>query len=255
MAGVDDGELTVGATAELVGVSVRTLHHWDQVGLARPAIRTAAGYRCYTSADVARLHQVLLYRELGFPLEEIATLLDDPTADALAHLRRQRELLLERVNRLHTMVASVDRMMEVHGMGQQLSAAEQAEIFGDNWVGEEYAQEAEQRWGDTDAWAQSQSRTASYTADDWREVKAETDAMEAAFADALTRGVAPGTAEAAALAERHRASIDRFYDCSPEMQANIAETYVTDDRFRAHYDAVAPGLAQYVRDVVVTAAR
>ena len=137
--------------------------------------------------------------------------------------------------------------------GEQLSAAQRAEVFGDDWLGEEYAAEAEQRWGDTDAWRQSQERTASFGVDDWRAVKAETDALEAAFAAALAEGVAPGSASADALAARHRASIERFYDCSPAMHAAVAETYVSDDRFRAHYEAVAPGLAQYVRDVVVAA--
>ncbi|GAB2910805.1 MerR family transcriptional regulator [Rhodococcus aerolatus] len=252
MGAVDEG-MTVGACADLLGVSVRTLHHWDEVGLARPSSRTAAGYRCYHDADVARLHRVLVYRELGLPLEEIATLLDDPTVDAVAHLRRQRELLLGRADRLHRMVAAVDRMMEAEMSGEQLSAAERAEVFGDDWLGEEYAAEAEQRWGETDAWRQSQERTASFGVDDWRAVKAETDALEADFAAALADGVAPGSASADALAARHRASIERFYDCSPQMHAAVAETYVSDERFRAHYEAVAPGLAQYVRDVVVAA--
>lgn len=252
MSGVDEG-MTVGACAELLGVSVRALHHWDEIGLASPS-RSASGYRRYRDADVARLHQVLLYRELGFPLEEIATLLDDPAVDALAHLRRQRALLLDRVGRLHSMVASVDRMMEARMSGDELSAAEQVEIFGDDWLGEQYRDEAEQRWGETDAWAQSRERTAAFTAEDWRAVKAETDALEAAFAAALAAGVAPSSAEAAGLAERHRASIARYFDCPPELQACIAETYVSDERFRAHYEAVAPGLAQYVRDVVVAAA-
>ena len=81
--------MNVGEVAALAGVTVRTLHHYDRIGLLSPSGRTAAGYRQYAPADLDRLHQVLLYRELGFPLEEVAALLDDPSADHVEHLRRQ----------------------------------------------------------------------------------------------------------------------------------------------------------------------
>jgi len=242
---------TVGHVAELVGVSVRTLHHYDQIGLVPPSARSNAGYRMYSDHDISRLHRVLVYRELGFPLEEIATLLDDPSVDAMAHLKRQRALLDERIDRLHQMVAAVERVMEAQTMGIQLSTQEQSEIFGDNWLGEEYAAEAEQRWGTTDAWKQSQSRTATLSEDDWQHVKAETDALEAAFAQAMVAGAPVDSARAGELAERHRASIARFYDCSHSTHRNLAEMYVADERYRQHYEDAAPGLAQYTRDVIV----
>ncbi|MEE4023848.1 MerR family transcriptional regulator [Gordonia sp. PKS22-38] len=242
---------TVGDVARLVGVSVRTLHHYDHVGLVVPSERTPTGYRVYDAGDVERLHQVLTYRELGFSLEQIATLLDDPSVDAWAHLRDQRELLTDRIDRLHRMVAAVEDMMNAKKKGIQLTAEEQAEIFGQDWLGEEYAAEAEDRWGDTDAWRQSQERTARFSKDDWRAVKADTDALEARLAEALRGGVAPGSPEANALAEEHRASINRFYDCGHEMQVNLAEMYIADPRFTAHYDERADGLAQYVHDVIV----
>ena len=136
-------------------------------------------------------------------------------------------------------------------MGIQLSAEEQTEIFGDNWLGEEYGIEAEQRWGDTEAWKQSQSRTAALSKDDWVRIKAETDALEAAFVEAMTQGVPADSEPGRELAERHRASIEQHYDCSYEMHRCVAETYVSDERFRRHYEDVAPGLAQYTRDVIV----
>jgi DNA-binding transcriptional MerR regulator len=247
---VGHGELTVGATARLVGVSVRTLHHYDEITLVVPSGRTSAGYRIYTDADIERLHRVLTYRELGFPLEQIATLLDDPTADALTHLRAQRDLLNDRIAALHRMVAAVEDMMNAKKSGISLSAAEQAEIFGDEWRGEEYADEAQERWGDTPQWEQSRKRTAKFTKADWQRIKAETDAFEARLAGAMRAGVAPGSSEANALAEEHRASIENFYDCGYEMQVCLADMYVADPRFTEHYDAVEPGLAAYLRDVI-----
>ncbi|WP_248489416.1 MerR family transcriptional regulator [Tsukamurella sp. PLM1] len=244
-------ERTVGAIARLTGVSVRTLHHYDEISLVVPSGRTRAGYRVYSDGDVERLHQVLMYRELGFPLEQIATLLDDPAADAMAHLEQQRKLLSERIDRLHRMVAAVEDMMNSKKQGVQLTAEEQTEIFGDNWLGEEYAEEAEQRWGDTEAWKQSRNRTAQFTKDDWKRIKAEGDALEAALADGLARGVAPGSSEANALAERHRAGIETYYDCDYAMQVNLVQMYLADPRFTQHYEDIAPGLTQYVHDIVV----
>src|SRR3954464_14032056 len=109
--------MNVGEVAALAGVTVRTLHHYDRIGLLSPSVRTAAGYRRYTPSDLDRLHQVLVYRELGFPLEEIATLLDDPGADPAEHLRRQHRLLRDRLGRTSGNGAARAEGMEGRGHG------------------------------------------------------------------------------------------------------------------------------------------
>ncbi|HET7742995.1 MAG TPA: MerR family transcriptional regulator [Mycobacterium sp.] len=242
---------TVGAVAELIGVSVRTLHHYDHIGLVMPSVRTAAGYRGYTDADVERLHLVLTYRAAGLPLDEIRALLDDPEVDGLAMLQHQHALLLERADGLQRTIKAVEELMDAHRSGIQLTAEEQVEIFGTTAFGEEYAVEAEQRWGDTDAWRQSQQRVSRMSKQDWIELKAEGDALLAALAQAKRDGVTPGSAVADELAARHRASIERFYECGGEMHRGLVEMYVADERFAAYYDDVEPGLAQFVHDVVI----
>ena len=92
---------SVGQVADLAGVTVRTLHHYGQIGLLEPQDRSGAGYRRYSDDDLQRLQHILFYRELGFSLDDIATILSDPGANSGAHLRRQRELLTERISRLH----------------------------------------------------------------------------------------------------------------------------------------------------------
>ena len=245
-----NGGMGVGDTAALAGVTVRTLHHYDRIGLLSPSGRTAAGYRQYAPADLERLHQVLLYRELGFPLEEVATLLDDPSADPAAHLRRQHRLLQDRLERTRSMVAAVEKEMEARSMGIALTPEERFEVFGD-WLPEEYAAEAEEEWGDTEAWAQSQQKTRAMTKDDWLRVKAESDDVERRFAEALRAGVAADSAQAMDLAEEHRQQISRyFYDCGYDIHAGLGRMYVEDERFTATYDQVAPGLAQWVSTAV-----
>ncbi|WP_369359360.1 MerR family transcriptional regulator [Streptomyces sp. cg2] len=241
--------LTVGRTAALVGVSVKTLHHWDTIGLVRPSGRTWAGYRVYSADDVARIHRVLVYKELGFPLAQIGRLLDDPDTDARAHLRRQRSQLVDRIARLEKMVGAVDRMLEASRTGLRLTPEQQVEIFGADWQ-PAWVEEAEDRWGDTVQWAQYAERAAAMSPEDWKEVAAATDALNADLATARQAGVAPGSDEANALAERHRALLSRYFDCSHAMQVCIGRMFVDDPRYAAYYDTVAPDLTVWLRDVI-----
>jgi DNA-binding transcriptional MerR regulator len=242
--------MNVGEVAALAGVTVRTLHHYDRIGLLSPSGRTAAGYRQYAAADLDRLHQVLLYRELGFPLEEVATLLDDPSADPEAHLRRQHRLLRDRLERTSAMVEAVEKEMEARAMGIALTPEEKFELFGEGYS-EDYEREAEERWGDSEAWAQSQRRTSAYTKEDWVRIKEEAEDVERRFAEALRSDIPADSTAAMDLAEEHRQHISRwFYDCPPGMHAGLGRMYVEDERFTAHYEDIAPGLAQYVSTAV-----
>jgi DNA-binding transcriptional MerR regulator len=238
--------MNIGEVAALAGVTVRTLHHYDRIGLLSPSGRTGSGYRQYAAGDLDRLHQVLLYRELGFPLEEIATVLDAPGADPAEHLRRQHRLLVDRLERTRAMVAAVEKEMEARAVGINLTPEERFEVFGEHDPSQ-YAAEAEERWGETDAWKQSQQRARSYSKEDWLRIRDEGADVEARLAAALRGGVPADSEQAMDLAEAHRQHIGRwFYECSPEMHAGLGRMYVEDERFTAHYEQIAPGLAQYV---------
>ncbi|MET9555397.1 MerR family transcriptional regulator [Streptomyces sp. NPDC006645] len=239
----------VGRTAALVGVSVKTLHHWDTIGLVRPGARTWAGHRLYSGDDIARIHRVLVYRELGFPLAEIGRILDDPAADARDHLRRQRAQLADRIARLQKTLGAVDHMLEASKPGIRLSPEEQVAIFGDDWE-PAWVEQAEDRWGQSAQWAQYAERAAGKTPEDWRDIAAATEALNTALAAAGRAGVAPGSAEANALAERHRASISTYFDCTHSMHACLGRMYVGDAGWTAFYDALAPGLTGWLRDVI-----
>ena len=245
---------TVGEVAELVGVSVRTLHHWDRIGLAPASGRTWSDYRVYDDDDVARIHRVLVYRELGFPLAQIGVLLDDPAADEHAHLDRQRELLLERISHLQEMVSAVERLKEAITVNAPLTPEDRAEIFGSEWK-QEWQDEAQERWGDTPQWAESQQRNATLTKADWIRIKAEGDALNADLAAAKRSGVDPTSPEAAALAERHRAMVSEHYNCTYSMQVILARMYQEDPRFTRYYEDLEPGLAPWVQAAVDANAR
>ncbi len=240
---------SVGQVAELAGVTVRTLHHYGQIGLLEPNDRSGAGYRLYSDADLDRLQHILFYRELGFSLEDITTILNDPGADTAGHLRNQHELLEKRIARLTEMVKAVEKEMEAHTMGIQLTPEEKFEIFGPNYS-DDYEAEAEQRWGQTDAWKESQSRTSKFGKQDWIRIKADGDALNRRLAESMTSGNGPGSVVAMDLAEEHHRAIEVFYDCPYPMHRGLGDMYLADPRFTKTYEDVAPGLARWLRDAI-----
>lgn len=239
---------TVGEVAEIAGVSVRTLHHYDEEGLLKPSARAPAGYRQYTEADVERLQLVLFYRTLGFKLDEIKRQLDDPEYDRRAALVSQRALLAERAERARALVDLVDRTI----LALDGDTVMDAKALFDGFDPAEYEEEAKARWGRTAAYIESQRRATKYGPDDWKKMKAEAEATTAALAALAASGARPDDVRAMALAEAHRLHIDRwFYPCSSEVHVGLGEMYVADERFTATYDEVRPGLARFLRDAIV----
>ncbi|CAN5265116.1 MerR family transcriptional regulator [soil metagenome] len=239
---------SIGKVADLSGVTIRTLHHYDEIGLLSPSGRSEAGYRIYEAQDLERLQRILFYRELGFTLQKIAAIVDDPQTDAAGHLERQRGLLTERIGRLQKMVAAIDYEMEARKMDINLTPEERFEVFGD-FDPEEHAEEAERRWGDSEAYKQSQRRVSEYTKEDWLKIKAEAEEIIARLAKIFKSGAVPDSEEAMDAVEAHRQHISRwYYDCTHEIHIGLGEMYVSDERFRANYDVHAPGLSEFIRD-------
>jgi len=241
------GSYSIGRVANLSSVTIRTLHHYDEIGLLSPGGRSDAGYRVYEDSDLERLQRILFYRELGFTLKEISTIIDDPDTDSMGHLRRQRGLLVARIERLSAMVDAIDYEMEAKTMDINLTPEERFEVFGD-FRPEDHAEEAERRWGETDSYKESNRRVSKYTKEDWLDLKAEAEEVQNRLAAAFEAGLAPDSEEAMAAAEAHRKHISRwFYECTYEIHRGLTDMYVSDERFRSNYDTQTPGLASYIR--------
>ena len=242
-------ELTVGQVAESFGVTVRTLHHYDAEVLVVPSARTPAGYRLYTDADLSRLASVVTYRRLGLPLDEVRALLDGDGTPA-EHLRRQRDAVVSLLDELERLVTALDRALEATMDERPATTDELKELFGDGFS-EEYQAEAQERWGESDAWKQSKRRTDRYTKADFEQIKAEGDAVNAAFVAALRSGAPATSVEAMDAAEEHRAQIERwFYDLDHDFHRGLADMYLADPRFTKTYEDQQEGLAQYVHDAI-----
>ncbi|MGN6326353.1 MerR family transcriptional regulator [Pseudolysinimonas sp.] len=250
----DADGLTVGRAAARLGLTVRTLHHWDEIGLARPSSRTAAGYRMYTVADVERLRRVVAYRELGLDLGAVRAVLDDPTVDIATELRAQRARLAERIDRLASLSDDLERMADAHERGVLLSDAEQRTSFGPGWD-PAWAAEARQRYGATDQWRQYAERSAGRSAEEWRSIARTAQEFDTALADAMAAGVEPGSAEADRLVDRHREVFSAYFPLTREMQVLLGRRYERDPGFAAHYERLRPGLASWLRLIIDEAAR
>jgi DNA-binding transcriptional MerR regulator len=237
--------------AAISGVSVRALHHYDALGLLVPSMRSAAGYRLYSDDDLLRLQQVVIGRELGLALEEIRRMLDDPAYDRRAALVAQRAELSRRVEAARAMIGAVDAALAVldGGVGEAVTEGLEVDMkrIFDGFDPQAYAEEAHERWGRTEAYRVSMERAKSYTEDDWRRLRAEQDSIYGEAFALLQAGKRPDDADAMAVAERHRLSIERwFYPCTRQMHRGLADLYEADARFAENIDKYGEGLTPFL---------
>ena len=231
-------EWLIGDTARRAGVSVRTLHHYDQIGLLHPSRVSDAGYRYYDEQALLRLEQILFLRELDFPLEEIARILDSPGYDAREAMRRQRELLCMKRQRMDAIIDRLDRAI----LGEGPAEPEVFSMTEIEKVRAQYAEEAKARWGETSAWQESEQRAAAKGAQDWRDAQAGMEALMQEFAQ--VRSLPPEDGRVQALVARWQAYItEHYYTCTDEILAGLGQMYTQDERFRQSIDRAGEGTA------------
>lgn len=249
-----DEDATVGVAADLLGLTVRTLHHWDEIGLASPSRRTAAGYRIYTWDDLERLSRVVAYREAGLSLEAIRDVLDDATAEIGETLREQRAKLAERIQDLQQLDERLERMTDAHERGILMSDDEQREVFGESWDPQQ-SRAARFVWGGSKQWAQFAERSSSRSQSQWRTLSEAMSALQRDLADAVNRGAEPGSEEADGLVERHRELFSNIFPLTRQMQVCLGRMFEADPGFAAYYNGIGDGLATWFRQVIDESAR
>ncbi|WP_129305052.1 MerR family transcriptional regulator [Streptomyces sp. L2] len=251
---------SVGQVSAVAGVTVRTLHHYDKAGLLSPSDRSHAGYRLYSEADLVRLQQILFYRELGFPLDEIAAILKDPQADPVERLRARQRQLSDEIARLQRLAEVAERAVEVQKTGVRLTPQERFEVFGEVTFDLSYATEAELKWANSAGHREAMARAAAHTKEDWRRLMGEAAAWRAELLAAFDEGEPSDGERAMDLAEEHRLHIARWFTaCPPDMHRRIADDFAADPRAFALVVPPShqrPGLAAYTcRAVHANAAR
>lgn len=245
---------SVGQVSTFAGVTVRTLHHYDKAGLLSPSDRSHAGYRLYNEADLVRLQQILFYRELGFPLDEIAAIFKDPQVNPLERLRARQRELNEEIARLQRLAEVAERAIEVQKTGVPLTPEERFEVFGEVAFDLSYATEAELKWAHSEGQREAMARADAHTKEDWRRLMDEAGAWRAELLAAFDEGQPSDGERAMDLAEEHRLHIARWFtSCPPDMHRRIADDFVADPRAFALVvppSQQRPGLAVYTRRAV-----
>jgi DNA-binding transcriptional MerR regulator len=239
-------DYSVGEVARLAGITVRTLHHYDELGLVT-AERSTNGHRTHDRAALERLQQALFFRALDFQLDNIGRIVTDPGFDRAHALERQRELMIGKLARTRETVAAIEAAIAADREGVSVEAED---MFG-GFDPADYEDEVKERWGTTDSYREAGRRTKGYTKADRAELQSESGAILESLADPMRASTSAEADEAVELAEAHRLHIDHwFYPCSREMHLALGESYVADPRFTAFYDKIEPGLATYLRDAI-----
>ena len=225
--------------AEQIGVSVRTLHYYDEIGLLKPSeVDAQNGYRFYDERSLERMQEILFYRELDFSLKTIAQILSSPDYDKQQALTRQRKLLLAKKERLERLIDALDSM-------------EKGEVFmkpNNEYedLKNKYAEEVRQRWGSTDAYKESQQRNT-----DFSQAASLLDAVFEEFAELDRSGISPDNEAAKIQVEKlQRCITDNFYTCTNEILAGLGQMYAADVRFKTNIDKHGVGTAEFVSQCI-----
>ncbi|MBP9717995.1 MerR family transcriptional regulator [Candidatus Gracilibacteria bacterium] len=233
--------------AELAGISVRTLHFYDEIGLLSPASIKPNGYRIYEVNQLLRLQQILFFRELEFSLEEIKRIISSPHFNALEALQEQKKMLMMKRDRLDKMLTTITNTITSMKKKKPIKDKKLYDVFKDNDV-KKYQDEVKERWGSTDAYKQSMARVGKMSKEEMAKLKADGKAFTQKLADHMDMPIE--SPEVQELVAQHYKGINFFYDCPLEMYRNLGQMYVDDARFTAYYDGFRAGLAVFLRDAI-----
>jgi DNA-binding transcriptional MerR regulator len=238
---------TIHQLAKIAGVTVRTLHHYDAIGLLQPTRNETNGYRLYSDKDVLMLQQILFFRELEFSLDQITQMIHAPGFNEREVLQDQKKLLELKKKRIEGLVRTIAKTLENLKGGEYMNNDDLFASFDDQELVENM-KEAKERWGNTDAYKQSMEKVKHWTKDDYQRIKEEGKQLTQELADAMDNEIK--SPEVQALIERHHQGIEYFYTCPMEMYRNLGQMYVDDPRFTKYYDKFRPGLALWLKDAI-----
>lgn len=233
--------MKVKEVSKLTGVSVRTLHHYDAIGLLIPDAVTEAGYRLYSDDNLSTLQQILFFRELGFSLKKIKELLDSPSFDRQEAFEMQRKMLIEKRNQLNGMIDTIEKTIQ-HGKGAYQMTNEE-KFKGFDFSKNPYEQEARERWGDK-AVDESNKKAKQFGPEHGEEMN------RIYFNLAELRHLSPESDEAQAAIGEWYNFLNKMGNYSLEAFEGLGEMYVADERFTKNIDQFGEGLAMFMRDAM-----
>jgi DNA-binding transcriptional MerR regulator len=227
--------------AEFTGVSVRTLHYYDEIGLLTPAfVDRTTGYRYYDENSLLRMQGILFYRELDFSLKSIGEILSSPNYDKSKALKEQKQLLTLKKERLERLIFAIDGALK----GENIMNA------FDNSEFEKYKSEVQEKWGETEAYRQYEENTKNYSEEKWNDLSEGMEHIMAEFAVCMKKG-SPDSEEAQNLVKMLQNHItENYYLCTNEILASLGQMYVSDERFTNNIDKNADGTATFICEAI-----
>jgi DNA-binding transcriptional MerR regulator len=224
------------------GVSIRTIHYYDEIGLLTPAyVDKITGYRYYDENSILRMQEILFYRELDFPLKSIKEILTSPNYDKNKVLNEQKELLILKKERLEKIIFAIDAAME----GENVMS-----VF-DNSEFEKYKNEVKEKWGQTEAYKEHSEKTKTYSKEKWNNLASGMDEIMAMFSVCMKNGNEADSIEAQELVKKLQNHIsENYYHCTNEILASLGGMYVADERFKNNIDKHAIGTAEYISKAI-----
>jgi len=235
---------SVKEVSELSGMTVRALHHYDKIGLLKPAMRSEKKYRYYDESNLLRLQQILFYRELDFSLKQTKAILDDPAFDYIKVLQAHRKNLVQKHKRMDQLIHTVDQTLEK--MEGDLNMA-----LKDKDLYKGFDQEKIDRWNkevdekyNPEKVAESRRNVGKMSKQQFKEVQKQGERVTLAISETMDKGA--GSPEIQKLIEEHHAWIENFYICTPDIYKGLGQMYVENPEFTAYYEKIKPGLAEFM---------
>ena len=228
--------------AEFTGVSVRTLHYYDEIGLLHPAdVDKVTGYRFYDEESVLRMQEILFFRELDFSLKSIGKILSSTKSNRSKALQEQKQMLILKKERLERLISAIDDAAKGENV---MKAFDNSEL-------EKYKEEVQERWGNTEAYKEHAAKTKSYGKDKWGSLAADMDDIFSEFAASMKNGDTASSEKAQSLVKKLQRHItENYYTCTKEILFGLGQMYVADERFKNNIDKHADGTAAYVSEAI-----
>lgn len=237
--------MRISEVAKLTGITVRTLHYYDEIGLLKPSEITEAGYRLYSREDLEILQQILFFRELDFPISQIKEIMNNPNYDKEEALKKQKELLIQQRQRIEGLIKLIEKRIE----GDNNMSFKEFDMNEIEENKKKYAKEVKERWGTSKAYEESEKKTSSYNKEKWGDINQETSEIFKGFAE--LRNSDPGSEEVQELVRRWQKYItDNFYTCTNEILSGLGLMYVEDERFKENLDKNGEGTAKLMAEAI-----
>ncbi len=228
--------------ASFTGVSVRTLHYYDEIGLLKPAeVDRYSGYRFYDESSLLRMQEILFYRELDFSLKSIKEIISSPDYNKNEALKQQQKLLMLKKERLERLILAIDSAVK----GEDIMKA------FDNSEFENYKAEVKERWGNTDAYKEHSEKTKDYSKDKWSSLADGMNDILAEFSECNKNSHSPDSAEAQSLVQKLQSHIsDNYYTCTKEILSGLGQMYTYDERFRNNINKHGEGTVEFISSAI-----